>query len=268
MSINYWCSPDIEENYKPFINGKKNYSKTEILYDYNKEGFRCDDFDFKTSHPLLFMGCSFTEGVGLPLDEVYAYHIHQRYQKYLGINIPFWSLAKGGTSIDYAARMLYQFYNILKPKYIIYLMSGFYRREYCYENKYLNWYPNPSPLHKSDDNFKNVGKFYSDASYAAYQSYRSLIILNNICKDLACKIYLFDMFLYKQEEQVFVDQVKQFDQIIYTPLSNLKYNSNLSIPDKILNRPLKARDCLHRGANWHYNIGDAIWNFFSANEKL
>jgi hypothetical protein len=65
-----------------------------------------------------------------------------------------------------------------------------------------------------------------------------------------------------------MEQTKEFDQIIYTPLKNLVYNKNLLIPDKILSRPMKARDCSHYGARWHYVTSDAIWNFFKAKENL
>jgi hypothetical protein len=268
MTQSFWCDPDNESNYKPLNFGIQNYSKTEIIYQYNQDGFRCDDFNLESSHPLLFMGCSHTEGVGLPIDEVYSYHIYKNYQDRLNIKIPFWSLGKGGTSIDYAARVLYDYCKLLKPKNIIYLMSGFYRREYCLSESYSGWFPNPSPLYNASQDFKNVSKLFSNPFFAAYESYRSLIILNFIAKNIGCKIYLFDLYSYTDKERQFMEQTKEFDQIIYTPLKNLVYNKNLLIPDKILSRPMKARDCSHYGARWHYVTSDAIWNFFKAKENL
>ena len=268
MTQSFWCDPDNESNYKPLNNGIKNYSKTEIIYQHNPDGFRCDDLNIESSHPLLFMGCSHTEGIGLPIDEIYSYYIYQRYQEHLNIKIPFWSLGKGGTSIDYAARVLYNYYELLKPKHIIYLMSGFYRREYCLDESYSVWFPNPSRLFKANQNFKDVGKVFSNTFFAAYESYRSLVILNFIAKTIGCKIYLFDLHSYTDKERQFINQTKEFDQIIYTPLINLVYDKDLLIPDKILNRPIKARDCLHYGARWHYVTGNAIWNFFKTQENL
>jgi hypothetical protein len=73
-----WNSPDSIENYKHLNSLRRNYTTTEITYSFNDDGYRCDSFSTESEFPILFMGCSLTEGVGLPLNEVWSYHLHDR----------------------------------------------------------------------------------------------------------------------------------------------------------------------------------------------
>ena len=265
-----WNSPDSLENYKQLNSSQLNYSTDEITYSFNDDGYRCDSFSIKSEFPILFMGCSLTEGIGLPLNEVWTHHLHDRIVNTLNKDIPFWSLAKGGTSIDYAARCFYDYGSKLKPKYVFYLMSGISRREYSYESPDISaWWPNPTLLYKQSDGFKIMNKVFTDPDFAIYQTLRSAMILNAVATLTDTKIFIFGLNMDAViDEQIKIDLFNKFDKIEYFPISVMHHEAvhrsmnqcnTLDIPKSILDRPPKARDNSHPGAVWQYSVYDTIW---------
>lgn len=254
-----WNQSDSLENYKKLNSLQQNYTTDEITYSFNDDGYRCDSFSIQSDFPILFMGCSLTEGVGLPLNEVWSHHLHNKIVNTTNKNIPFWSLGKGGTSIDYAARCFYDYSNQLKPKYVFYLMSGISRREYSYESSELSaWFPNPSILYKPSDGFKIMNKVFTDPNFATYQTLRSAMILNSVATLTNTKIFIFGLDMDAVvDEHIKINLFKKFDKIEYFPINT--NNAILSIPKTILDRPIKARDNSHPGAVWQYKIYDSIW---------
>lgn len=91
------------------------YRNKEITYRYNKHGHRCkeiNDLDF--SNYTLFLGDSFTEGVGLELEHTYAYLTANN------LNTDYYNLGLGGTGLDYLIHNLIVWLSKYpKPKYIV-----------------------------------------------------------------------------------------------------------------------------------------------------
>lgn len=265
-----WLDSDSQENYKPLNSGSANYGPDDISYVMNSHGRRCDDFDLPSELPIVFMGCSFTEGIGLPLEEVWAYHIHKKIVEVTGKNIPFWSLAKGGTSIDYAARTLYEYGPKLKPKYIFYLMSGVSRREYwLYAPTYNNWFPNPSKLYKPTHTFHTMNRVFADPFYALYQATRSAMIIDLVAKTIGAKVFLFGLAMDIVPDDQKTTLFKQFSNIEYVPVpDDIQDIADINIPDHIQTRPLFARDNSHPGARWQYKIQHLVWEHTKDKIKL
>jgi hypothetical protein len=69
----------------------------EVTYDYNSDWFRSDEFT--TEHPekyhIVFSGCSETEGVGSPLETVWAKLLHTKLKQRFDIG-GYYNLAKSG----------------------------------------------------------------------------------------------------------------------------------------------------------------------------
>jgi len=69
----------------------------EVTYDYNSDWFRSDEFT--TEHPekyhIVFCGCSETEGVGSPLDTVWAKMLHTELSKKYDVG-GYYNLGKSG----------------------------------------------------------------------------------------------------------------------------------------------------------------------------
>jgi hypothetical protein len=100
-------------------------------YKYNNYGFRCDDFTDYNQHKyrILFLGCSDTEGLGLPLKESWAYKLLHRINEDFNQKIPYWNISMAGSGLDQQVRALYQLNDILKPHIIIALFPDSSRRE-------------------------------------------------------------------------------------------------------------------------------------------
>ena len=252
-----WLPRDLEEHYTPLNSGLPNYSKDEITYELNSDDYRSDEFDKKTELPILFMGCSLTEGIGLPLNEVWTYHLHSKIAETTGKVIPFWSLAKGGTGIDYAARCFYKYGPLLKPKYVFYLLSSTHRREYEYcldTAEYRMWLPSDTP----DNSFS----MFADPKFSAYQAYRSLMILNSVASSTGTTIFIFNPFPETSPKGIF----EQFSNIEYIPkfvqsALPLPAQPSYGLPDRLKSRPWLARDNMHPGARWQYQIYNIMWNY-------
>lgn len=90
-----------------------------IEYRYNSQGFRCDEFDHRPS--FLALGCSFTEGIGLPLEDAWPTILGERVGLYP------WNLGVGGSSIMWCARVLEPAIDELSPKFVSVLIPPIMR---------------------------------------------------------------------------------------------------------------------------------------------
>lgn len=106
------------------------WDTAEITYCYNSHGFRSSEF--KHGPCGIALGCSFTEGVGLPVDTTWPYLLSAR------LGIPVWNLGVGGASIDTVFRIFEYYVQMLSPKFVCVLMPPPMRFEFHDNN---NGYP-------------------------------------------------------------------------------------------------------------------------------
>lgn len=85
-----------------------------ITYNINSYGFRCEEFDDRDC--MVALGCSFTIGIGLPLESTWP----QIVGKKLGRLVPY-TLAWGGSSADTCFRLAEYWIPKLKPKAVFML---------------------------------------------------------------------------------------------------------------------------------------------------
>ena len=57
--------------------------KTQMLYTVNKHGFRGDNFSTKDD-AIMFLGCSFTFGIGVPDEDVWCRNVADKRNKSVG----------------------------------------------------------------------------------------------------------------------------------------------------------------------------------------
>jgi hypothetical protein len=254
-----WQPSDSLENYKKYQpNGQLNYSIDAFDYKFNSNGFRCDNFDKHSDLPILFMGCSFTEGTGLPLSEIWPTHILNNIKAlpdYNNKQIPFWSIALPGSGLDSQLRELYNYYQLVKPKYIFVLLPQLHRREFCFNDtkNIMQWVPSLICKGLPID----VAKLFMDDSYAYHQSYKNLSLLNLIAEKCNSKVFVFDVMNNWSEEplhRLFND----FSIINFIKLVNKKPKSQTDLPF------FHARDSLHFGAWWQKQLATDIWHIIKS----
>jgi hypothetical protein len=102
----YWSGSDTMQLWHRNMTDPKTYDilkqygwdKTAITYQYNSHGFRCVEFDSTPAY--LALGCSFTEGVGLPIEQTWPAILSDKLQQ------PVLNLGVGGSSLDTCFRLL------------------------------------------------------------------------------------------------------------------------------------------------------------------
>lgn len=251
-----WSGYDIPENYKKSTNkGLNLYSETDINYKYNSHGFRCDEFNLDSKFPILYTGCSFTEGTGLPLESVWAKKLHTKIENRMNMKIPYWNLALSGASLDVIANSLYWFFDTLKfttVKYICILCPPFSRREYFYKTYNSKiWYHPKSPGVEDDSNI--VDNLFSDFEFKKYQSLKNLALISSVARSVNAKIVLCQWVHNLDIENLDIPIIK----------SNFVDFAYINYPNPNLNVDL-ARDSTHPGPTLHEHICNKFYEeFFS-----
>lgn len=85
-----------------------------IEYKFNAYGFRSEEFKIEDS--LLALGCSYTMGVGLPIEDTWPYIVAKE------LNLKYHNLGVGSCSNDTCFKLAYHYIPKLKPK-IVCLLS-------------------------------------------------------------------------------------------------------------------------------------------------
>jgi hypothetical protein len=128
-----WHGTDSEELYQK--NLIKNRSQLEqynwidqpIAYKFNSHGFRADEFD-SADPSVVFIGCSHTLGVGLPVESTWTHIVSTK------LKLKNYNLGVGGSSNDTAFRLLYYWIDQLKPSLVIFLSADRTRLELHMDN--------------------------------------------------------------------------------------------------------------------------------------
>ena len=118
-SVN-WYPTDTEELYKKNIKlpdhrqilFDNNWIDAEIIYQINSEGFRTPEFA-PSKKRFMALGCSFTKGIGLPIDVVWPTLLSTD----LGIEVD--NLAEQGASNGLIFRIAQHWIPILKPQFVV-----------------------------------------------------------------------------------------------------------------------------------------------------
>lgn len=111
----------------------------DFSYRFNAQGYRCDEFDTRES--FVALGCSFTEGVGVPEDETWPAFL----SKQLGLHG--WNLGIGGSSPMSVCRNLEPAIRLLRPQFVAILMPPRARVDVIGKDGYSDTY---SPMHTKD----------------------------------------------------------------------------------------------------------------------
>lgn len=106
-----------------------------ITHDHiNGQGYRSDEFDETEGIKIVFVGCSYTFGIGLYYDETWPKLLCNRLEDEYNTKFVNWNLALPGQSNDYMARMLNVSIPMLQPNLVVILFTGLARREFLTED--------------------------------------------------------------------------------------------------------------------------------------
>lgn len=195
------------------------------IYKFNDFGFRCDNFSLPSEYPIVFLGCSNTCGVALPLQQTWPFLLLDKIKSLIGKKIPLWNLAAAGSSIDKQALLLERHVSRLRPKMVFFLIPSLYRRMIVIDNELVEYLPtHRSQLWRPDDVEKKVKKFdaaFTIEDFAVFESFKSLSLINRIAMMYDFPVY-YESWCPEEDQQILrtiCGQLSQFKYlgVPYTP---------------------------------------------------
>jgi hypothetical protein len=243
-----WTSAatDSEDNYKVVTpeHGPNVYTPDSFSYTYNSHGFRSAEFDLPSQLPIVFLGCSFTEGTGLPIEDIWAFRILEKIRVKTGKVIPFWNLAVAGTGIDTAASILYTHIDKLKPRHIFFLRPPWFRRQLkVSEDSPIEWMPG----YGSENNrIKTFEPMLTNKHFALHQTDRSLTIIDLLAERYSSTVHHMNWQLLEGLD-------KDLEPALMT-CKRFRY-----MHGSWIHRADFARDSFHPGPKTHKAVADRLW---------
>ena len=159
----YWLATDLFHVWQKSKNNL--YSNKDVVYKFNNYGFRCDDFSSAELYPyrIVFTGCSYTEGIGLPLEQTWPKIFHSKLCSELGYQMPYWNLAAAASSTDHILRHQHCYNELLKPQIVVCLLPYLKRRE-----RWMGDFFNAIVAETSE--IRQVNKSFFKEEYIQYQT--------------------------------------------------------------------------------------------------
>lgn len=169
-----WYPSDSKERYQPINNS---YGPDDIDYKINEHGFRSDSFDIESEKRIVFLGCSMTAGIGLPLEHTWCYILLNYIKRDTGYDIPYWNLGQPGGGLDILVRHYYNFGIKLKPQIVFGFFPDYRRELYDYNNIYTVLYMVNSPHF----NFNKM-PYLADKRIIQYETEKNMCFLDTMLK--------------------------------------------------------------------------------------
>ena len=185
-----WLGLDNLENYRENLQKNKDILEQNgwignsawFKYQFNSNGFRCDEFT--TDPTIMFLGCSLTAGVGLPVDVIWPELVARQ----LGMKCA--NLGQGGGSADTAFRLCHGWIDQIRPKRVIYLKPPGVRWEMLvqertmlfnvYKTKELARYQTYADDYLSDEN----NHYFNDL--------KNTMAIEQICRSRGVDLHIFN----------------------------------------------------------------------------
>lgn len=137
-----WLPQDTEDRYLENLKLRRpemelnGWINQEITYKFNSFAFRCEEF---TNDPsILFLGCSHTVGVGLPIEHTWPTIVADH------LNLKCYNLGQGGGGTDTAYRLGSYWIPKILPKIVVLLLPDMHRVELVGE-QYVEFLTPASP---------------------------------------------------------------------------------------------------------------------------
>lgn len=184
----FWLPTDTKERYdqnlatKRYLLEKFGWVGKEIKYKFNSLGFRSEEFDQEDQ--AVFLGCSFTVGVGLPVEDTWAYHISKN------LNLKCYNLGIGGGSMDLAFRLSYFLLKEIKPKIVFLLCPSEFRCEIFEQNDLKTFLPGEQDRLLAGHGYYK--SFISNKINDNMNRQKNLMAIRCLCDDLRIKFISLD----------------------------------------------------------------------------
>lgn len=180
----YWHEADSLENFKK--RPTPGYTETSITYVHNSYGFREEEYDLTSTSNILCLGCSFTEGIGLRLEDCWPSLLKKQFS-----NSKVYNFGLGGGSSDTTTRILANISEVFKPQAVFILWPQKSRYELYRDTRpvfYGSWSTNSSHYNLMTDEH-TYNNFYKNKLIVELLQYKHNFKLcsmqiDDLCDDL------------------------------------------------------------------------------------
>lgn len=201
-----WLPMDTEELFQKNLH--ENYDLMQQLgwidhpnftYKFNSHGFRSDEFTDEPS--AIFLGCSFTQGIGLPWRDTWAYQVAAAHK------LKCYNLGQGGGANDTAFRLGYYWIQKLKPKFVVYMTVDSSRFEIMNHLRH-------SLILKANtmDNFKDFNTFYNTWIASEINTdlnkLKNTHAIQNICQNNNVKSVVVDIDIFNHSTSGYANNAR------------------------------------------------------------
>ena len=184
-----WLPMDTKELYEKNLKEKYKLLKTNdwidksFTYKFNSYGFRCEEFTNEST--IMFLGCSHTQGIGLPSECVWPELVSNN------LNMHCANFGIGGGSLDTAFRLCHGWIKKINPKIVMLLEPPGIRFELAHSNKTSNL----SPFLGHDDViYESFAKDWSSNETNNYlNSLKNILAIESLCSIEGVKFIKIDI---------------------------------------------------------------------------
>lgn len=184
-----WLPMDTKELFEKNKNDplmlENGWNEHSIVYRTNNFGFR-SNIDYSCYSPNkpdninVFLGCSLTEGIGLNLEDTWAYKINQQ------LNGTFYNLGQGGGGLETQYRLLKAWAPVIQPKKVFSLGSFEPRRELFAHQSEIRTMFTPH-VNSTSEVF---AKFFSSENESLISSTRTVDAMITVCRQVKAEFYM------------------------------------------------------------------------------
>ena len=159
---------NLKENYQ--LLEQHNWIDKSFTYKFNSHGFRCEEFT--TNPTMMFLGCSFTCGIGLPIETVWTELVSKQ------LNMKCANLGQGGGSSDTAFRLCHGWIDKINPQIVFLLTPPGIRIEMVSEK-----YSSNINVNIVDSPYKRfLSDWMTDDNNHYFNITKNKLAIENLCK--------------------------------------------------------------------------------------
>jgi len=258
------------DNYKKMSADKRfvTYSPEDFSYKSNSLGFRCPEFDNNDKVKLLFSGCSFTHGLGLPIEHTWPSFMCDIISEEYGFKPTPYNVGFSGASIDMICRMIYLILQkkMFEPDAVFILFPTFFRKEIpLFEDQQLEALQILPAVDYQVANKKVISQnlYKLPNEFFLFEAIKNLLFLKGVCESRGIKFFfsfwdnpIKTTINLMGNDVVFIDRAQEF---LPTEL-----HENFIVADFVKDVPTElipedkrfkqniARDFAHYGPNSQY----------------
>lgn len=168
-----------------------------ITYKINSHGFRCDEFELN-SDCIIALGCSFTMGIGLPIESTWPTLVGT------ALNKKVYNLSWGGASIDTCFRWANYWIPKLKPAAVFLLAPPPQRFELIMHNRIEVFLPSEEMPQQNQLYASFVKEWFANEENGKLNQRRNKLAILGMCSELniPCQIYDSHKYMARSRDEV------------------------------------------------------------------